>query len=151
MIEIRNHIELRKLDGQNKDQIIKIAETRSRFYSQDRTSTCVCIHRRTLKKLLIACIRALNLVLLPIVDKKKTEFTCFDSKAVYDENVELVYFVDIVKPTPASKNLQMAHIYMETMFDNLIVGSIDIPWHHLDVFTRELQMFIQTPGTPATF
>jgi hypothetical protein len=88
---------------------------------------------------------------IPIVDENKTEFTCFDSKAVSDENAELVYFVDIVKPTHTSKNLRMVHIYMETMFDNLIVGSIDIPWHHLDVFTRELQMFLQTPRTPATF
>ncbi len=67
-IEIRNHIKLQKLDGRNKDQIIKIAETRSRFYSQDQTSTCVYIHQRTLKKLLITCIWALNLVLIPIVD-----------------------------------------------------------------------------------
>jgi hypothetical protein len=45
----------------------------------------------------------------------------------------------------------MVHIFMETMFNDIIVGSIDIPWHQFDIFTRELQMFLQTPGLPATF
>ncbi len=112
---------------------------------------CIYIHRRTLKKLLSACIRALNLVLIPINDENDTEYTCFDSKTVADEEAELNYVIDIAKPTPRSKNVGMIHIFMETMFNDIIVGSIDIPWHQFDIFTRELQMFLQTPGFPATF
>jgi hypothetical protein len=37
-IEIRNHIELRKLDGHNKDQIIKIAETEETSYNMYSSS-----------------------------------------------------------------------------------------------------------------
>jgi len=112
---------------------------------------CIYIHRRTLQKLLSACIRALNLVLVPINDENDTEYTCFDSKTIADEEAELNYVIDIAKPTPRSKNVRMIHIFMETMFNDIIVGSIDIPWHQFDIFTRELQMFLQTPGFPATF
>ena len=107
-----------------KEKIIKISETRSGFHSQDRTSMCIYIHRRTLEKLLSACIRALNLVLVPINDENDTEYTCFDSKTVADEEAELNYVIDIAKPTPKSKNTRMIHIFMETMFNDIIVGSI---------------------------
>ena len=150
-IEIRNHLELRSANEKKGEQIIKISETRSGFHSQDRTSMCIYIHRRTLEKLLSACVRALNLVLIPINDENDTEYTCFDSKTVADEEAELNYVIDIAKPTPKSKNVRMIHIFMETMFNDIIVGSIDIPWHQFDIFTRELQMFLQTPGFPATF
>jgi hypothetical protein len=43
-IKIRTHLELRKLNGKNEDQIVKISETRSKFHCQDRTSTCIYIH-----------------------------------------------------------------------------------------------------------
>jgi hypothetical protein len=128
-----------------------MSETRSKFHCQDRTSTCIYIHWRTLKNLLLACIQALNLVLIPINNENKTKYTCFNSKIVTDEDAKLNYIIDIVKPAPISKNLRMVHIYMESMNNDIIVGSIDIPWHQFDIFTRELQMFIQTHGLPATF
>jgi len=150
-IKIRTHLELRKLNGENEDQIVKISETRLKFHCLDRTSTCIYIHRKTLKKLLLPCIRALNLDLIPINGKNKTEYTCFNSKTVTDEDAELNYVIDIVKPALISKNLHMIHIYMESMHNNIIVGSINVPWHQFDIFTRELQMFLQTPRFRATF
>jgi hypothetical protein len=85
---------------------------------------CIYIHRRTLKNLLSTCIHTLNLVLIPINDENNTEYTCFDSKTVTDEEAELNYVIDIVKPVPRSKNVRMVHIFMETMFNDIIVGSI---------------------------
>ncbi len=79
------------------------------------------------------------------------EYTCFDSKTVADEEAELNYVINIIKPAQKLKNIRMVHIFMETMFNDIIVGSIDIPWHQFDIFTCELQMFLQTPGLPATF
>jgi hypothetical protein len=93
----------------------------------------------------------LNLVLIPISDKNNTEHTCFDSKTIVDEEAKLNYVIDIVKPASKSRNVCMVHIFMETMFNDIIVGSIDIPWHQFNIFTRELQMFLQTPGFPTTF
>jgi hypothetical protein len=104
-----------------------------------------------LKKLLLPCIRALNLDLIPINGENKTEYTCFNSKTVTDEDTELNYVIDIVKPALISKSLLMIHIYMESMHNNIIVGSINVPWHQFDIFTRELQMFLQTPRFRATF
>jgi hypothetical protein len=112
---------------------------------------CIYIHRRTLKNLLTACIRALNLVLIPLKDENNTKYTCFDSKTITNEDAKLNYVIDIVKPASTSKNIRMVHIFMETMFNDIIVGSIDIPWHQFDIFACELQMFFQTPGFPATF
>ena len=149
-IKIRTHLELQKLNGENEDQIVKISETRLKFHCLDRTSTCIYIHQKTLKKLLLPCIRALNLDLIPINGENKTEYICFNSKTVTDEDAELNYVIDIVKPALISKNLHMIHIYMESMHNNIIVGSIDVPWHQFDIFTRELQMFLQTPRFPAT-
>jgi hypothetical protein len=148
-IEIRNDLELRSANEKNGEQIIKISETR--FHSQDRTSMCIYIHRRTLKSLLTACIRTLNLVLIPINDENNTKYTCFNSKTIADEEAELNYIIDIIKPASKLKNIRMVHIFMETMFNDIIVGSIDIPWHQFYIFTHELQMFLQTPGFLATF
>ncbi len=72
-MEIQNHLELRSANEKNGEQIIKISQTRSRFHSQDRTSMCIYIHRRTLKNLLTAYICTLNLVLISINDENNTE------------------------------------------------------------------------------
>ncbi len=124
--------------------IIKISETRSGFHSQDRTSMCIYIHRRTLKKLLSACVRALNLVLIPINDENDTEYTCFDSKTIADEEAELNYVIDIAKPTLKSKNVRMIHIFMETMSNETVTYSLESVLKEIKDSIKEVNQKIDT-------
>jgi hypothetical protein len=61
------------------------------------------------------------------------------------------YFVDITRERMQRYGFRIVRIFQQTMFNHKDVGNVDIPGNHFDVFTRELNGFVTTPGQLATF
>jgi len=68
-----------------------------------------------------------------------------------DHSSGMSYFVDITRDRMNRHGFRFVRIFQQTTFNQKDVGNVDIPWNHFDVFTRELNAFIVTPGRLATF
>jgi hypothetical protein len=68
-----------------------------------------------------------------------------------DHSSGMSYFVDITRERMQRYGFRFVRIFQQTTFNRKDVGNVDIPWNHFDVFTRELNGFVTTPGQLATF
>jgi hypothetical protein len=93
----------------------------------------------------------LNTLLLPPKEDLNLPFGCYASRMLKDHSSGMSYVVDITREPMQEHGFRFVRIFQQTTFNQKDVGNVDIPWNHFDVFTRELNGFLKTPGRLATF
>jgi hypothetical protein len=150
-VESNRHIEIKTVDHCLADNIIKISESYRGYKSLASVENCIFIRKQSLDKLLQVCIQTLNTVLLPPKEDLNLPFRCYATRMLKDHSSEMSYFVDITRERMQRHGFRLVCIFQQTTFNKKDVGNVDIPWNHFDVFTRELNGFIATPGRLAIF
>ena len=150
-VESNRQIEIKTVDHCLDDNIIKISESYWGYKSLTSVDNCIFIRKQLLNKLLQVCIQALNTVLLPPKEDLNLPFGCYASRMLKDHSSGMSYFVDITRERMQRHRFRFVRIFQQTTFNQKDVGNVDIPWNHFDVFTRELNGFLKTPGRLATF
>ncbi len=144
-------IKIETVDHCPSDTAIIISESYLGVKSLTTVENCIFIRKQSLDKFLEVCIQILNTVLLPPKEDLNHSFGCYASRMLKDNSSGMTYFVDITRERMRQYGFRFVRIFQQTTFNQKNVGNVDIPWNHFDVFTRELNAFITTPGWLATF
>ncbi len=150
-VKSNQQIEIKMVNHCLDDNIVKISESYRGYKSLTSIENCIFIRKQSLDKLLQVCIQTLNTVLLPPKEDLKLPFGCYASRMLKDHSSGMSYFVDITQERMQCHGFRFVRIFQQTMFNQKDVGNVDIPWNHFDVFIRELNGLIATPGRLATF
>ena len=150
-VESNWQIEIKTVDHCRNDNIIKISESYWGYTSLHSVDNCIFIRKQSLHKLLQVCIQTLKTNLLPPKEDINLPLGCYASRMLKDHSSGMSYFVDITRDRMNRHGFRFVSIFQQTTFNQKDVGNVDIPWNHFDVFTRELNAFIVTPGRLATF
>ena len=150
-LESNWQIEIKTVDHCRDDNIIKISKSYWGYTSLTSVDNCIFIRKQSLHKLLQVCIQTLKTNLLPPKEDINLPLGCYASRMLKDHSSGMSYFVDITRERMQKHGFRFVRIFQQTASEHKDVGNIDIPWNYFDVFTRELNAFITTPGRLATF
>ncbi len=150
-VESNQQIEIKIVDHCLNDNIVKISESYRGYKSLTSVDNCIFIRKQSLDKLLQICIQTLNTLLLPPKEDLNLPFGCYASRMLKDHSSGMSYFIDITREWMQRYGFRFVRIFQQTTFNRKDVGNVDIPWNQFDVFTRELNPFVATPGQLATF
>ena len=150
-VESNRQIQIKTVDNCPADSIVKISESYRGYRSLTSVENCIFIRKQSIDKLLQVCVQTLNTLLLPPKEDLNLPFGCYASRMLKDHSSGMSYFVDITREPMQEHGFRFVRIFQQTTFNQKDVGNVDIPWNHFDVFTRELNGFLKTPGRLATF
>jgi len=150
-VKSNRQIEIKIVDHCLNDNIVKISESYRGYKSLTSVDNCIFIRKQSLDKLLQICIQTLNTLLLPPKEDLNLPFGCYASRMLKDHSSGMSYFIDITQERMQRYGFRFVRIFQQTTFNRKDVGNVDIPWNQFDVFTRELNPFVATPGQLATF
>jgi len=150
-VESNRQIQIKTVDNCPADNIVKISESYRGYRSLTSVENCIFIRKQSIDKLLQVCVQTLNTLLLPPKEDLNLPFGCYASRMLKDHSSGMSYLVDITREPMQEHGFRFVRIFQQTTFNQKDVGNVDIPWNHFDVFTRELNGFLKTPGRLATF
>jgi hypothetical protein len=149
--ESTRQIQIKAIDLCLQDPVIMISESFLGPKSLMTVDNCIFIRKPSLDKFLEVCIQTLNTILIPQKEDPYLPFGTYASRMLKDNSTGMTYFVDITRERMQKHGFRFVRIFQQTTSNHKDVGNVDIPWNHFDVFTRELNAFIKTPGRLATF
>ncbi len=145
-IDIWWQIEITMVKNFPHDNIVKISESSRKHKQLKPIENYIFICKHLLDKLLKVCVQMLNTLLLPPKEDLNLSYGCYASRVLKGHSSGMSYLIDITWEPMGGHGFRFVRIFQQTPFNQTDVGNVNIPWNHFDVFTRELNGFLKTPG-----